>query len=157
MRHQIIILLCIIFALSVSAAAQARLVTNTSLEAYKQERLKNEREYRDNYERLGLPSPEELETRNAKSAKEISELTDKLRADELERERIAARFAMRRSVVYSQPVLIGLPGNVYSYSWRIRHHRFLPRYSQPGYFAGGQFWQTGSATPSRPLMAPSRH
>jgi len=163
MRHQIIISLCSVFVLSVSAAAQARSVTNTSLEAYKQERLKNEREYSKNYERLGLPSPEELDRRNEQSAKELTELSNKLRGEGLERERVALQrvAALRRASTYSLPLVVGLNDNViYNYYWRNRGNHWKPRrhhYVQPGFFAGGQFWPTGSRTPSRPMFAATRH
>jgi hypothetical protein len=38
-----------------------RTVTNTDLEAYKQKRLTADRDYKENYEKLGFPSPEELD------------------------------------------------------------------------------------------------
>ncbi|MBK8466370.1 MAG: hypothetical protein IPL32_11115 [Chloracidobacterium sp.] len=162
MRNQIFILLGFIFALSVSAAAQARSVTNTSLEAYKQERLKNEKEYRENYEQLGLPSPEELERRNERSAVELAELSNKLRSEWLESQRIALqRAAASRKVSTHLPLIFGVNDNViYSYYSRNRGNHWTPRrhqYVQPGYFAGGQFWPTGSRTPSRPMFAPTRH
>lgn len=162
MRSRIIFLVCFVFALTASTAAQSRSVTNSSIESYKQERLKIEREYRENYERLGMPSPEELERRNAKSAKEMAELAGTLRAEEIEREHLASQraTALRQISVYRQPVFVGVSDNViYSYSWRARGHHWTPRkhkYEQPGYFAGGQFWPTGSATPARPMFVTPR-
>lgn len=158
MRSRIIFLMGFIFAFAISAVAQARSVTNASLEAYKQERVKNEREYRDNYERLGLPSPEELGRRSEQAAKEMAELSDKLRAEDLERERIASRRF--RPLAYSQPILVGSSDTIYGYSWAGRRHYFLPRranYSQSGYFAGGRYWPTGSATSARPMIGRGRH
>lgn len=162
MRSRIIFLVCFLFALTASAAAQVRSVTNTSLESYKQERLKNEREYLENYERLGMPSPEELEKRNAESSKKLAVLADKLRAEEIERERIAAQrvTSMRQISTYRSPVVVGVYDNaIYSYYWRNRRYYGLPRSPQnvqPGYFAGGQFWPTGSRTPLRPMFSPVR-
>jgi hypothetical protein len=159
MRSRMSFLMCLVLALAFSVSAQTRSVTNGSLEAYKQDRLKNEREYRENYERLGLPSPEEIGRRHEQSAKELAELSSKLRAEELERERASSqRVTVLR---YRQPVIVGVVDNtVYSYFWRNRGYHWMPRrhqYVQPGYFAGGQFWPTGSATPPRPMFAPHKN
>jgi hypothetical protein len=50
-----------------SAFAQTRTITNQDLEKFRQKRLQAEREYRDNHEKLGFPSPEELEQRREES------------------------------------------------------------------------------------------
>ena len=160
MRFKIAGLMCFILATAVSLAAQSKIVTNADLEKYDRERLKNERDYRENYAKLGLPSPEELERRREQSRIETEQLSAKLRTARLERERIEAeretneRFAQtyraRPQFVlepqYSEP----------AYFWsRDRRYRSTVRqtyYQQPGYFAGGQFWPTGSRTPPQPLI-----
>lgn len=159
MRSRVVFLMGVVLALGVSATAQVKSVTNAHIEQYRQNRLKGQQEYLDNYKRLGLPSPEELERRSSESANGMAELADKLRAEELERERIAAqRSSTRRSVTYS--FVGGGSGNeIYSFSWHNRRRHFghrRPRYVQPGYYAGGQFWPTGARTPSRPMFAPTR-
>ena len=92
----------------VSAAAQAKTVTNADLAKFAEKRINAEREYRENYERLGLPSPEELEKRNAEEAAEREELVRRLRADRLRSEAIEAQLRVAESlnqptVVYSSP------------------------------------------------------
>jgi hypothetical protein len=88
MRKRLIFILCLSFIATVSAAAQSRTVTNSDLEKFRQKRLAAERDYRENYERLGFPSPEELEKQIEQSRRERSELSARLRAENLERERL---------------------------------------------------------------------
>lgn len=159
MRVRLTGLFFVILATGLSVFAQSRTVTNADLEKYRQERLKAEREYRENYERLGMPSPEELERQREKSRIETEQLADKLRREATERERLEIQqYAMRR-----QPYSVGRAYDNYPYagSWpefyrigAVRINRFTGRqpYIQPGYFAGGQFWPTGSRTPSRPIV-----
>ncbi|MEO7658284.1 MAG: hypothetical protein ABIV48_01610, partial [Pyrinomonadaceae bacterium] len=102
---------------------------------------------------------EELDRRREQSRIETEALSAKLRTESLERERLqiqreaaaqtARYYSAPRPVVqerYQQPT--------YFWSYGRRHH--YPQrqifYQQPGYFAGGQFWPTGSRTPSRPLI-----
>ncbi len=60
MRFKIAALMFFIAATAISSMAQNKTVTNADLEKYRQARLAAEREYRENYERLGMPSPTEL-------------------------------------------------------------------------------------------------
>jgi hypothetical protein len=63
------------FFAAVCAQAQTnspRTVTNADLEKYRQARVKAEEDYRQNYERLGRPSPEELERREAERQKSLT-------------------------------------------------------------------------------------
>ena len=75
---------------TLSAFAQTRTVTNADLEKYRQARVKAEREYSENYKRLGMPSPEELERREAERKRETAELSARLRAEQTERARYDA-------------------------------------------------------------------
>ncbi len=50
--------------MAVSVDAQTDAVTNRDLEKYQAERLKAEADLRENYKRLGFPSPEELKRRS---------------------------------------------------------------------------------------------
>ncbi len=68
--------------------AQTLEITNADLEKFRQKRLAAEKELRENYAKLGFPSPEERAKQADLEAKERSALVDKLRADRLERERI---------------------------------------------------------------------
>ena len=70
---------------TLSAFAQTRTVTNADLEKFRQARVKAERDYRENYKRLGMPSPEELDRREAERKRETAELSARLRAEQFER------------------------------------------------------------------------
>jgi hypothetical protein len=152
--------LLFVLALTVGVAAQTRTVTNNDLSQYREARLKAERDLRENYAKLGFPSPEELARRNAESARLDAELAERLRADERERARIhAERAAVSRyaeSLRQANQTIVVNPGGYPVYYWsygrRYRYDRPLRHYSQPGYFAGGQFWPTGSATRPQPLI-----
>lgn len=87
MKKQILLFLGFIFICANVASAQSkRTVTNADLEKFRQIRLQAERDYRENYQRLGLPSPEELEKRREQNRKELFELSERLREENLERE-----------------------------------------------------------------------
>ncbi|MBX3266818.1 MAG: hypothetical protein KF831_08950 [Acidobacteria bacterium] len=90
MRKCLFLLLFGLMLAPFSAEAQTRTVTNADLEKFRSERLEAERQYRQNYERLGLPSPEELERRRTESAHERDELSARLRAERIQREQFAA-------------------------------------------------------------------
>ena len=68
--------------------AQTLEITNADLEKFRAKRIAAEKELRENYAKLGFPSPEERERQAEKEAKERTALVDKLRADRLEREKI---------------------------------------------------------------------
>ena len=59
------------FVLSAAFAvgAQTKKVTNADLEKYRTERLKAEKDLRENYAKLGFPSPEELAKQQAEDEK----------------------------------------------------------------------------------------
>lgn len=154
------LLLVFIFAAASLVSGQTRTVTNNDLAKYKTQRESAERELRENYAKLGLPSPEERAKLDEKEAKEMSELAARLRAS-----RIAGENARRSS--YSQTaqpiqaiVVIESGVPVYYYPWQggwYRHIRqdtdrkyYLPQ--QNGYFAGGQFWPTGPRGRMQPVF-----
>lgn len=93
MRKGLFLLFFVLAVVPLGAYAQTRTATNADLEKFRAERLEAERQYRQNYERLGLPSPEELERRRAESARERTELSARLRAERLQREQLAAMAA----------------------------------------------------------------
>jgi hypothetical protein len=143
------------------AAAQTKAVTNADLETYRQNRLKAEREYRENYAKLGLPSPEELDKRREQSRIETEQLSAKLRAARLERERIEAEreanealaAAYYRSIQPAQDPQYQYDEPLYFWSNGRRFRMTRQRqYQQPGFFAGGQFWPTGPRTRPQPLI-----
>ena len=98
MKKRLLFILCLILGLSGLVSAQTKTVTNADLEKFRQQRLKSEKDYQENYQRLGLPSPEELEERNKKNIKELIEFSEKLRAERLENERIEALEAQINAV-----------------------------------------------------------
>jgi hypothetical protein len=88
MNKRLLFILVFSFIAAVSVSAQTRTVTNDNLEKYRQKRVAAERDLRENYERLGFPSPEELEKQIEQSRVERSELAARLRAENLERQRL---------------------------------------------------------------------
>ncbi|MEO7539695.1 MAG: hypothetical protein ABIV21_06690, partial [Pyrinomonadaceae bacterium] len=127
---------------------------------YRQERLKAEREYRENYSKMGFPSPEERDRQREKSRDETEQLSAKLRAERLEQERLEAyrEVQIAQARQYAQQQLTVQQGYQdhyrygygYGYGYPIgsryyrRHYR---QYGQPqGYFAGGQFWPSPIGT-----------
>jgi len=158
MKQRSLFVFCLIFGITGFVTAQARLVTNASLEQYQQERLKAEQEYRENYARLGLPSPEEIDRRREQSRIETEQLAAKLRAESLEYARLEAqrRENARHATSYYGDTQVWYGAGWYypNYIWSYVRRPKLPHvqpYSQPGYFAGGQFWPTGSRTTNTPI------
>ena len=90
MKARILLLLCLSLLTAFSAFAQTRTVTNADLDKFKAKRLQAERDYRENYARLGFPSPEELDRQIEKSRIERQELSLRLRTERLEREKAEA-------------------------------------------------------------------
>jgi hypothetical protein len=89
MKIRLLFILTLISITAFSAAAQQRrTVTNDNLEKYRQKRVAAERELRENYERLGFPSPEELDRQNEENRQARAELAERLRTENLERERL---------------------------------------------------------------------
>ncbi|HLM61785.1 MAG TPA: hypothetical protein VK308_13345 [Pyrinomonadaceae bacterium] len=88
MRKRLLFVLVFSFIAAVSLSAQTRTVTNENLEKYRQKRVAAERDLRENYERLGFPSPEELQRQIEQTRAERAELAERLRAENIERERL---------------------------------------------------------------------
>ncbi|MCU0240132.1 MAG: hypothetical protein MUC29_11885 [Pyrinomonadaceae bacterium] len=63
----------LILTLSIVVFGQRKTITNADLEAIKQKRIKAEQEYRENYKKLGMPSPEELEQREIERQQRLAE------------------------------------------------------------------------------------
>lgn len=97
MKKQILLLLSLIFISANFALAQNRTITNDDLGKFREKRLAAERDYRENYERLGFPSPEELQKQIERSGVERAQLAERLRAENLEREQIAAQAQIAES------------------------------------------------------------
>lgn len=78
----------LVFVSAVMAFGQVRTVTNGTLEKFQQKRLAAERDYRENYQRLGFPSPEELEKQQEADMTARLQLAEQLRQARLEKERL---------------------------------------------------------------------
>lgn len=107
MKH--LFLLGFILVTSLSVFGQSKTVSNTDLERFKQKRLAAEREYRENYEKLGFPSPEELKRRNEQSFQEMEKLSDKLRVERLAREN--AEAIREQNENFNSQAYFNQPGN----------------------------------------------
>lgn len=148
----------------VSVSAQTRhTITNLDLEKYKDSRVAAEKQLRENYADLGFRSPEERAKSEEADAKALTELSQKLRAERVGQEQAAAaseawaayyrgRAALQNGSVVYLPQATGLYYGYVYYGNRWHFNNIRRTYQQPGYFAGGNFWATGSATPSRPLF-----
>lgn len=90
MKKRILLFLCLIFSVLAVAFAQTKTVTNSDLEKFRQKRLEAEKDYRENYAKLGFPSPQELEAQLNEDKRELAELSERLREERLERERANA-------------------------------------------------------------------
>jgi len=119
--QRIIFLLALIGVFGLSVLGQARTVTNADLAKFADKRIAAEREYRENYERLGMPSPEELEKQNAADAVEREKLSRRLRAERLQQEAIEAQWLAAESINRSTIILSS------------------PQYSNSGY---GNYYQS---------------
>ena len=89
MKERILLVLSLILAVTGLVFAQTRAtktVTNADLEKFRQKRVQAEADYRANYKRLGLPSPEELEQREAERQRWLAEFSQKAEAERAENE-----------------------------------------------------------------------
>lgn len=77
-----------VLSMAVFGSGQSRTVTNATLHKFQEKRLAAERDYRENYARLGLPSPEELDRQRDLDMAARIQLAELLRQARLERERL---------------------------------------------------------------------
>jgi hypothetical protein len=79
--------LCIVI-LSLTAAfsafAQTKTITNSDLEKYRQKRVESEKKLKEDYARMGFPSPEEIEKQNAQRRFRMEQYSDQLRQQSLQ-------------------------------------------------------------------------
>lgn len=159
MKYGTIIFVLIAIAAVESAAGQKKSVGNADLEKYRQARLTAEREYRENHVRLGLPSPEEIDRRNEASRKSMMEVSEKLRAEEIERDRIAFEAASAPVVVVNNDrerfvdrgygIAPAYIWSQYGNGWYRRPIRQIGP-QQRYYISGGSLWPIGSPVTVRP-------
>ncbi len=88
MRNRILLSIGLIFISANAITAQNRVVTNEDLEKYRQKRLAAERDLRENYERLGFPSPAEMQKQIEQSNAERGALSARLEAEKVQRDRV---------------------------------------------------------------------
>ena len=144
MKKRLWFILCLIFVAANLAVAQTKTVTNADLEKHRQKRLQAEKEYRENYSKLGFPSPEELEKQNEKSRIEREQLSQRLEAKQRENETdFQSRANILRSdiasidaqIAYLRGELNNLPEN------RIKFYSSnyfpLPNTTFPPYYQNG--------------------
>lgn len=142
-----------------------RTVTNADLERYKDQRVRAEDDLRVNYLRLGFPSPEELERREAERDRVRHDLALQIRRNELEEARVLNEWRLAMAAAYAnRPQTIVVENGGYygggflQAGFRPGYWPGRPRGFQPtGYYAGGQFWPTGNQTPMRPMFGGRRH
>lgn len=168
MLRKLLFVLCFISLMAGASLAQARrTVTNSDLEKYREQRVVAEQALRDEYAKLGFPSPEERARRNVESQQQLLDLSKRLKAERLERERL--ELEREQLLLMNAPQLFPnvynnavQPGEIfYPTVWgsgiggfgRGRFGRGFHGRQQHGYFAGGQFWPQGPRTALRPLMA----
>ena len=162
MKKRFLFLVLIILTGVMCAVAQSRTVTNSDLEKYRQQRLDAEADLRENYAKLGFPSPQELDRRREQSRVETERLAAKLREERLARERLdAERQAIEQQTEYvfveRDSAYVDPYYPYYSYYTQFRRPMIRQGAVQQGYFAGGQFWPTGSRAKPRPLLVPPHH
>lgn len=162
---------CILFGAKV-VSAQNKTVTNADLERFREQRLKAEREYRENYLRLGMPSPEELEERRQADMARAIAIGERLRRERIEREmreaEISAIANMRTDQGQNiQSVILRdgayAVGYIYGngYRGRYRRHHWTGNRQQVYWRAAGGMviWEPGGrpssvwSSPYRPRLS----
>jgi hypothetical protein len=164
--------LCVFFTLTVAGFSQVarKTVTNFDLERFSRQRTEAERDYRQTYAQKGMPSPEEIRAQSDARVKETVELAEKIRAADLERQRLTV--AAMQAQAQSQPIVInqsspyyypdyglwGYGGFVNGFGNRFRGRlRFI---NNRGYYAaGGVVWPApittgGTGFPRRAFSTP---
>jgi hypothetical protein len=116
-------------------AAQTRTVTNSSLQKFQEKRLAAERDYRENYARLGLPSPEELDRQRDLDMAARIQLAEQLRQARLEKERLDLE---RRNLDLEAAALNNEGENV---DQGLYYGGYIGGYE--GYYSGGRFGRFG--------------
>ena len=144
MKKLCVSILCLTSA--VTAFAQTKTVTNADLEKFRQQRLKAERELKENYAKMGFPSPEEIEKRNARERAELEQYAERLRSERLQKEILAEVEQLRSQVdsvnaqvsdLLDQGGYYSNPGYVYSYDYPFYGYGY--GYYGKHRFRGGRF------------------
>ena len=128
-----VVFVIIVAAVGVCGVAAQRTVTNADLDKYRIQREAAERDYRENYAKMGFPSPEELQRQLEQSRLENERLMERWSQERIELERAEA---MRQQAQPSTTVVtIPAPESNESY-----------QYGGNGYFGYGQYnpWWNGN-------------
>jgi hypothetical protein len=123
----------------VPAFSQARTVTNADLEKYRQQRLRAERDYNKNYEKMGFPSPAELQKQLEKSKTEREALSARLTNERLEQERVAAVLEAAQEMARqaaTPDVTIVNPSTEYRDRWVYPNNYYWNQYYRPYPYRG---------------------
>jgi len=150
MKKRLLFILCLVFCVSSFAFGQIKNITNADLEKFKQKRLAAEKEYLENYERLGLPSPAELEQEREKSNRERSELAARLEQEQIQRE----ANTQSQPLYVIQSVTVNQRRANYPYFYNYLPYGFynynFPRTTRPRY----QNNQMQPIRPPKPIRVP---
>lgn len=87
MKQRLLFVLCVVWGLAGVSAAQTRTVTNFDLEKYRQKRIQAERELDEYYARRGI-TKEDLQRQEEEDKRAREELSARLTAERLEREKL---------------------------------------------------------------------
>ena len=159
MNTRYLLLVFMVLGAAVIVTAQ-RTLTNADLERYRAERMRAEEQLRQQFAQKGL-SYDEVMRRNRESQKEMFELSAKLRAERIEAERIQAQREASERATWTRGRFAGMTsyeepywsGGWFGASAFFGPSRFAAKpIVRHGYFAGGQFWPAGPATPPRPAF-----
>jgi hypothetical protein len=144
MKKRILLILSLIFSVLATASAQTRTVTNSDLEKFREKRVAAEKDYRENYAKLGFPSPQELAKQIADGKRETEELSARLEAERLEREKNEAQLGqLGGQNVFLQSQSRSVERNYYGYY-------NLPRYRGNYDWRSGRYWRNNNIPPIRP-------
>ena len=101
MRSRPFFVLVAICAFAGFGAAQ-RSVTNADLQGYRDQRVRAETDLRENYSRLGFPSPDEMARRDDERNKRRDELAASIRQHELEEAKLAMQYQYALEAIRAQ-------------------------------------------------------
>ncbi len=96
---KLFLLLVVAFAVSNIGFGQTKTVTNADLEKFRVKRVQQEEDYRANYKRLGMPSPEELAVRETQRQKELAQFAAKAR---IRQQQISSNIFQRANALRTQ-------------------------------------------------------
>lgn len=155
MKLKIFYVACLSLLAAVPVFSQVRTITNADLEKYKQKRLNAERDYAENYAKMGFPSPEELQKLIEKSRAERDTLAARLVAERVQLELAEAARAEAVARMNDQDIFIfndyqNYPGYIYGFTNPFFHQPRFPRFKHRGFRIG-----SGPAAPTRIFGAPS--